>query len=103
MRAIFLLLLPLFVAGCGENGSTRTEAIATYEAEIRELARIEDQMRETENKRTESLMLLGENASAESQANFNSIYDREIKDLTPALEAQKLRVEAARKAKDAAE
>lgn len=99
MRAITAVFLLLIVAGCGKS---RAELIESYEAELRELSRIEQQMQEIENERIKSLDALGPNVSEESKKTFDSIRDMDVKQLQPQLEAQKLRVEEARKLKDAA-
>lgn len=39
--SILILLLSTFLVGCGKSGPTRAEALANYEAELREQERIE--------------------------------------------------------------
>lgn len=127
MRAIAAILLLIFVAGCSKSGPTAEEANVTYESEAKKLESLEIKLKEAEvaSKKSEELsrqakesqeLLLSSNPGEEAASQINEIKTRseenqtemqrlnaeEIALLKGMRDAQKQRVEAARKLKDAA-
>lgn len=130
MRAIAAIVLLFFISGCGETnptGPTRAELIVAYEAELRESERIESELvslrkeslelmngistgyvfkkLELEKQKPENLDTKIKEMEAQEKIEIKRLEDlfvEKLKDIKPRLAAQKLRVEAAKKAKDAA-